>query len=90
MQFFCSSKLCKSGKECTNLPFSMRPSPKHDLQVFWTGNRGFGLRTNSKIAAGAFVMQYVGEIITINESYRRTVEDYKGIVAFVLRFAAIV
>jgi SET domain-containing protein len=77
MQFFCSPRLCKSGKSCSNLPFSMRPVV-HDLEVFWTGNRGFGLRTNSSIKAGDFVMQYVGEIITINESYRRTVEDYKG------------
>ena len=50
----------------------------HDLEVFWTGNRGFGLRTNTPIKAGDFVMQYVGEIITINESYRRTIEEYKG------------
>lgn len=77
MQFFCSSRFCKSGKQCTNLPFSTR-RVEHDLEVFWTGNRGFGLRTNTPINAGAFVMQYVGEIISINESYRRTIEDYKG------------
>lgn len=77
MQFFCSARFCKSGKQCTNLPFSTIRT-EHDLEVFWTGNRGFGLRTNAPIEAGDFVMQYVGEIITINESYRRTLEEYKG------------
>ena len=44
---------------------------------FKTGNRGFGLRTNEPIVAGEFVMEYRGEIISINESYSRVQNQYK-------------
>ena len=48
-----------------------------DAHATQTGNRGFGLRTNTPIVAGDFIMSYVGEIITVNESYRRVTDEYQ-------------
>ena len=48
-----------------------------DRPCLQTGNRGFGLRTNGPIIAGDFIIPYVGEIITFNESYRRVENEYK-------------
>ncbi|KWU44391.1 SET domain-containing protein [Rhodotorula sp. JG-1b] len=42
-----------------------------------TGNRGFGLKTMRPIKKGEFVLEYRGEIISRNESYRRVLTDYK-------------
>ncbi|GAA5993290.1 hypothetical protein JCM10908_001415 [Rhodotorula pacifica] len=42
-----------------------------------TGNRGFGLKTMRAIKKGEFVLEYRGEIISRNESYRRVLTDYK-------------
>jgi len=76
MQYFCSPKLCPLGPKCTNVPFNSR-KVRHDLEVFYTGNRGFGLRTNTPIVAGEFAMEYRGEVISINESYRRVANQYR-------------
>ncbi|KAH8925877.1 hypothetical protein BT69DRAFT_1348426 [Atractiella rhizophila] len=46
-------------------------------EIFWTGNRGFGLRAKQQIKQGEFVIDYRGEIIGINECYRRVYNIYK-------------
>ncbi|EAW07731.1 histone-lysine N-methyltransferase Clr4 [Aspergillus clavatus NRRL 1] len=38
------------------------------LQIFYTGNRGFGLRSSEKIHAGQFIDCYLGEVITTDEA----------------------
>ena len=38
------------------------------LQVFWTGNRGWGVRCEVDIPVGAFVCCYVGKTITKTEA----------------------
>jgi SET domain-containing protein len=40
--------------------------------VFWTSEgKGWGIRTLEDLPAGAFVFEYVGEILTNNEMYER-------------------
>ncbi|BGP09090.1 Histone-lysine N-methyltransferase ASH1L [Rhodotorula toruloides] len=41
-----------------------------------TGNRGFGLKTMVPIKQGDFVIEYRGEIISRDESYRRVLTTY--------------
>ncbi|TKA50983.1 hypothetical protein B0A53_05675 [Rhodotorula sp. CCFEE 5036] len=81
MQYCCDPKLCPCGPDrCGNLPLSKRegvPVAKDGLVVIWTGNRGFGLKTMRPIKKGEFVLEYRGEIISRNESYRRVLTDYK-------------
>ncbi len=40
--------------------------------MFWTSEgKGWGIRTLEDLPAGAFVFEYVGEILTNNEMYER-------------------
>jgi len=44
--------------------------------VFFTPNgKGWGLRTLEKLPKGAFICEYIGEILTIPELYQRSFED---------------
>ncbi|GAA6006039.1 hypothetical protein JCM10207_007322 [Rhodosporidiobolus poonsookiae] len=81
MQYCCDVKRCPCGDRCGNTTLTKRegiPEGKDGLRVIWTGNRGFGLKTMVPIKKGQFVIEYRGEIITRNESYRRVLTDYKG------------
>ncbi|KAG8043756.1 hypothetical protein GUJ93_ZPchr0458g22336 [Zizania palustris] len=47
-----------------------------NLQVFFTGEgKGWGLRTLDELPKGAFVCEYVGEVLTNTELHERTVEN---------------
>ncbi|KAM0748784.1 SET domain-containing protein [Meredithblackwellia eburnea MCA 4105] len=79
MQYTCG-KSCPCGDKCSNLPLGKLtgvPEGKDGLRVIWTGNRGFGLKTMVPIKKGDFIMEYRGEIISRDESYRRVLTDYK-------------
>ena len=41
------------------------------VEVFFTRDRGWGLRTLEEIKAGTFVAAYVGEILSLKEAQRR-------------------
>jgi SET domain-containing protein len=41
------------------------------IEVFWTGKKGWGLRSKQKIRKGTFVFEYVGEIVTNAELMQR-------------------
>ncbi|GJN91404.1 hypothetical protein Rhopal_004425-T1 [Rhodotorula paludigena] len=80
MQYCCDPKKCPCGEQCGNPPPNKRegvPEGKDGLRVIWTGNRGFGLKTMVPIKEGEFVIEYRGEIISRDESYRRVLTDYK-------------
>ncbi|EFH68454.1 hypothetical protein ARALYDRAFT_470383 [Arabidopsis lyrata subsp. lyrata] len=48
---------------------------QNKLQVFFTPNgKGWGLRTLEKLPKGAFICEYIGEILTIPELYQRSFE----------------
>ncbi|WOK95382.1 putative inactive histone-lysine N-methyltransferase SUVR2 isoform X2 [Canna indica] len=47
----------------------------HQLQVFFTSKtKGWGLRTLENLPRGAFVCEYVGEVLTNTELYDRTMQ----------------
>lgn len=76
------------GKDGLKVIWVSRLSLLHSLEgvtdpiVEQTGNRGFGLKTMVPIKAGDFVMQYLGEIISRDESYRRVLTVYKEAKSF--------
>lgn len=65
LQYFCSPKLCPAGSTCTNVPFTEKQPFRHvdgssATKVFFTGNRGFGLKAVADIPKNAFIMEYRG------------------------------
>lgn len=47
-----------------------------NLQVFFTGEgKGWGLRTLDELPKGAFVCEYVGEVLTSTELHERTLQN---------------
>ncbi|XP_016036654.2 probable histone-lysine N-methyltransferase Mes-4 [Drosophila simulans] len=65
----CNPDYCKAGSLCENRMFEQRKSPR--LEVVYMNERGFGLVNREPIAAGDFVIEYVGEVINHAEFQRR-------------------
>lgn len=64
------NKRCKCGPNCMNRV--VQNGRTHSLCIFKTSNGcGWGVRTNRTIAVGQFICEYVGEIITYEETERR-------------------
>ncbi|XP_063369340.1 uncharacterized protein LOC134657707 [Cydia amplana] len=61
--------LCRAGERCHNRAFERRAYPR--LQAYRTPHRGWGLRTLQDIKQGQFVIEYVGELIDMEEFRRR-------------------
>lgn len=70
LQIECSARLCRTGAECQNQRFERRAYPS--LSERRMEGKGWGLVTNVPIAAGTFVIEYVGELINQQEFDRRT------------------
>ncbi|CAG2117592.1 unnamed protein product, partial [Medioppia subpectinata] len=65
----CNSK-CKCTQDCINRV--VQKGRKHKIAIFKTDdNKGWGVRALEPIPKGSFVMEYIGEIITIEEADRR-------------------
>ncbi|GAA6006911.1 hypothetical protein JCM11491_001441 [Sporobolomyces phaffii] len=77
MQYCCDPKLCPCGAQCSNIPLNKRKTIEEGKDGLRTGNRGFGLKTMVPIRKGDLVIEYRGEIISRDESYRRVLNDYK-------------
>lgn len=61
---------CSCNKNCGNRV--VQRGINCNLQVFWTPEgKGWGLRTLEDLPKGAFVCEYVGEILTITELHKR-------------------
>ncbi|KQK00378.1 hypothetical protein BRADI_3g48980v3 [Brachypodium distachyon] len=67
-------KECWSKCGCTRNRVVQRGITRH-LQVFLTpGKKGWGLRAAEELPRGAFICEYVGEILTNTELYERTIQ----------------
>uniref|UniRef100_A0A915DDK0 Histone-lysine N-methyltransferase SETD2 n=1 Tax=Ditylenchus dipsaci TaxID=166011 RepID=A0A915DDK0_9BILA len=60
---------CPSGKYCTNKRFQKRLYA--NVEVFYTGAKGFGLKVNTPIKKGQFIIEYVGEVCDYDEMVAR-------------------
>ncbi|GJZ28555.1 probable inactive histone-lysine N-methyltransferase SUVR2 [Tanacetum coccineum] len=67
---------CGCSKKCGNRV--VQGGIKHKLQVFMTrGGKGWGLRTLEDLPKGAFVCEFVGEVLTCGEFYSRVSQSSK-------------
>ncbi|XP_020791471.2 LOW QUALITY PROTEIN: histone-lysine N-methyltransferase SETMAR [Boleophthalmus pectinirostris] len=66
--FECNA-LCLCGDSCYNRVVQV--GVRHKVEIFWTTNRGWGVRTLEPIHCGAFVCEYAGEVIGFEEARRR-------------------
>ena len=61
---------CKCGPKCTNRV--VQKGRKYKLCIYRTSNGcGWGVKTLENIKEGAFVVEYVGEVITSEEAEQR-------------------
>lgn len=63
------NKACKCPENCPNRV--VQKGRKQTLSIFKTKDRGWGVRTQRAIAKGQFICEYVGEIISYEETERR-------------------
>ena len=68
--------MCPCGQYCTNRRFQRRSYANHKLVLFKTDMKGYGLRTTGFIRKGRFLVEYVGEVIDMDELARRN-KKYK-------------
>ncbi|XP_024966862.1 probable inactive histone-lysine N-methyltransferase SUVR2 isoform X1 [Cynara cardunculus var. scolymus] len=65
---------CGCNKQCGNRV--VQRGIKHKLQVFMTAEgKGWGLRTLEDLPKGAFICEYVGEVLTNMELYNRVSQN---------------
>ncbi|ROL50219.1 Histone-lysine N-methyltransferase, H3 lysine-36 and H4 lysine-20 specific, partial [Anabarilius grahami] len=65
----CHPQVCPAGENCQNQCFTKRQYT--EVEIFRTLSRGWGLRSVSDIKKGAFVNEYVGEVIDEEECRAR-------------------
>uniref|UniRef100_A0A8C6UYL9 Histone-lysine N-methyltransferase, H3 lysine-36 specific n=1 Tax=Neogobius melanostomus TaxID=47308 RepID=A0A8C6UYL9_9GOBI len=65
----CHPQVCVAGEKCQNQAFTKREYTQ--VEIFRTLSRGWGLRSVSDIKKGAFVSEYVGEMIDEEECRAR-------------------
>lgn len=63
------NKACKCNENCPNRV--VQKGRKQTLCIFKTEGRGWGVRTERAIAKGQYICEYVGEIISYEETERR-------------------
>lgn len=63
------NKACNCSENCPNRV--VQKGRKQTLCIFKTKERGWGVRTERAIAKGQYICQYVGEIISYEETERR-------------------
>jgi SET domain-containing protein len=61
MIFECNPITCPAGENCLNQQIKKMDYAKVDVR--YTADRGWGLIAKQKILKGAFVIEYVGELI---------------------------
>ncbi|OCF76517.1 hypothetical protein I204_02213 [Kwoniella mangroviensis CBS 8886] len=75
MSYLCG-KDCPAGDECTNKTLRKRKGASY--KVVYTGSRGFGIVLTQDVKEGDFVMDYRGEVITMDTFMERIQNEYKG------------
>ena len=74
LMFECHPNVCPVKDSCRNMRFLKREYPP--LECFRTlEGRGWGLRSSHPIKKGQFVIEYVGELITMEEYRKRMAVD---------------
>ncbi|KAB5565367.1 hypothetical protein PHYPO_G00240510 [Pangasianodon hypophthalmus] len=69
LMYECHPQVCAAGERCQNQCFTKREYTP--VEIFRTLSRGWGLRSINDIKKGAFVSEYVGEVIDEEECRAR-------------------
>ncbi|KAK3526082.1 hypothetical protein QTP70_014657 [Hemibagrus guttatus] len=69
LMYECHPQVCAAGEKCQNQCFTKREYTP--VEIFRTLSRGWGLRSINDIRKGAFVSEYVGEVIDEEECRAR-------------------
>ncbi|XP_072038995.1 LOW QUALITY PROTEIN: uncharacterized protein [Amphiura filiformis] len=72
----CSPSNCPCGEMCANQRIQ-RHQNSPGLERFLTPGCGWGIRTKHPIKQGYFIVEYVGEVISVNELWKRSMDDYQ-------------
>ncbi|XP_071489569.1 uncharacterized protein [Diadema antillarum] len=76
IQHECNVNSCPCGDQCSNQVIQ-RHQWSPGLQRFLTENRGWGLRATQDIKSGFFIIEYLGEVISVKELWKRALDDYQ-------------
>ncbi|XP_077989567.1 uncharacterized protein LOC144443861 isoform X2 [Glandiceps talaboti] len=72
----CSPNLCPCGEQCSNMRIQ-----KHEwvqgLERFQTADRGCGIKTKDHVKHGQYILEYVGEVVSETEFWRRALTNYQ-------------
>ncbi|KAF7668686.1 hypothetical protein LDENG_00294660 [Lucifuga dentata] len=69
LMYECHPQVCAAGEKCQNQTFTKRQYTH--VEIFRTLSRGWGLHSTCDIKKGAFVSEYVGEVIDEEECRAR-------------------
>lgn len=72
----CNPETCPCGDKCQNT--KIQNQIVIPVERFITQNKGWGVRTNQLIMKGNFVLEYIGEVITLREFKERMGTMYKN------------
>ncbi|KAG8381061.1 hypothetical protein BUALT_Bualt06G0082800 [Buddleja alternifolia] len=64
---------CKCPPSCMNRV--SQTGPRHQLEIFKTESRGWGIRSRNFISSGSFICEYVGELLRDKEAELRVGDD---------------
>ncbi|ORX41657.1 SET domain-containing protein, partial [Piromyces finnis] len=78
----CDPKRCPCGDRCTNQRFNRYNKNSKKLKVFWTGNKGYGLKTENPIKKDELVIEYTGEVMSNKSCIDRLNTIYKNMNSF--------
>ena len=65
----CDARSCPAGASCANPEFQLMPPAP--IEPFDAGGKGWGVRATAGMAAGSFVTEYCGEVVTAAECRAR-------------------
>lgn len=71
----CVPETCPCGNECRNTKIQ-RHIVAPGVERFITAKKGWGLRTKQLIKKGTYVLEYIGEVVTIQEYKERMATAY--------------
>lgn len=71
----CSAMTCSCSDDCTNKVIQNQKSVP--VRQFMTERKGWGIKANTFIDKGTFVMEYVGEVVTEKSYKSRLITKYK-------------
>lgn len=71
----CNPKICRCGPQCQNRRFQLHQDAL--IYPIHCGAKGWGLAAGENISKGQFIIQYTGEVLSINsEEGRRRIMEY--------------